>query len=219
MARNLPEIECGKIKRKTFSKIKEAIELPYLVKIQKDSYDAFIREGISEVLEDFSPITDYSDHFETPYGIFPSTAKATRKARKQSYAAMLQWNFASARWDSGVAYCMTVHKAKGLEFDTVIIPCNRMLVEGDERTQLIVSEDGSKVGWSFSKRMPDGSTEMLSNENYRRMQASEQRRLMEEETRILYVAMTRAVSNLIVYSFRHGRDRYSWSGLIEGDLQ
>ena len=64
MARNLPEIECGKIKRKTFSKIKEAIELPYLVKIQKDSYDAFIREGISEVLEDFSPITDYSDHFE-----------------------------------------------------------------------------------------------------------------------------------------------------------
>ncbi|MBP5466554.1 MAG: DNA-directed RNA polymerase subunit beta, partial [Clostridia bacterium] len=64
MTRKLPEIECGKIKRKTFSKIKEAIELPYLVQIQKDSYDAFIREGISEVLEDFSPITDYSDHFE-----------------------------------------------------------------------------------------------------------------------------------------------------------
>ena len=64
MTRILPEIESGKIKRKTFSKIKEAIELPYLVKIQKDSYDAFIREGISEVLEDYSPITDYSDHFE-----------------------------------------------------------------------------------------------------------------------------------------------------------
>ena len=64
MARNLPEIECGKIKRKTFSKIKEAIELPYLVKIQKDSYDAFIKEGINEVFEDFSPITDYSDHYE-----------------------------------------------------------------------------------------------------------------------------------------------------------
>ena len=64
MTRILPEIQCGKVTRKTFSKIKEAIELPYLVKIQKDSYDAFIREGISEVLEDFSPITDYSDHFE-----------------------------------------------------------------------------------------------------------------------------------------------------------
>ncbi|MBP5466090.1 MAG: hypothetical protein J6Y43_00805, partial [Clostridia bacterium] len=64
MARNLSEIECGKITRKTFSRIKEAIDLPDLVKIQKDSYDAFIKDGISEVLEDFSPITDYSDHFE-----------------------------------------------------------------------------------------------------------------------------------------------------------
>ncbi len=64
MTRVLSEIECGKVKRKSFSKIKDAIELPYLVKIQKDSYDAFIREGIGEVLEDFSPITDYSDRFE-----------------------------------------------------------------------------------------------------------------------------------------------------------
>ena len=64
MTRILPEIVSGKVNRKTFSKIKEAIELPYLVKIQKDSYDAFIKEGIGEVLEDFSPITDYSDHFE-----------------------------------------------------------------------------------------------------------------------------------------------------------
>ena len=64
MTRNLKEIQCGKVKRKTFSKIKEAIDIPYLVEIQKDSYNTFIKEGISEVLEDFSPITDYSDHFE-----------------------------------------------------------------------------------------------------------------------------------------------------------
>ena len=64
MTRILPEIQCGKITRKTFSKIKEAIELPYLIKVQKDSYDAFIKDGIGEVFEDFSPITDYSDHFE-----------------------------------------------------------------------------------------------------------------------------------------------------------
>ena len=64
MTRVLPEIVSGKVTRKTFSKIKEAIELPYLVKIQKDSYDAFIKDGIGEVLEDFSPITDYSDRFE-----------------------------------------------------------------------------------------------------------------------------------------------------------
>ena len=64
MTRNLSEIQCGKVKRKTFSKIKEAIDVPYLVEIQRDSYDAFIKDGIAEVLEDFSPITDYSDRFE-----------------------------------------------------------------------------------------------------------------------------------------------------------
>ena len=64
MTRNLREVQCGKVRRKTFSKIKEAIDIPYLVEVQKDSYDNFIKEGISEVLEDFSPITDYSDHFE-----------------------------------------------------------------------------------------------------------------------------------------------------------
>ena len=64
MTRNLREIQCGKITRKSFGKIKEAIDIPYLVEIQKDSYDSFVAEGISEVLEDFSPITDFSDKFE-----------------------------------------------------------------------------------------------------------------------------------------------------------
>ncbi|MBO7187599.1 MAG: DNA-directed RNA polymerase subunit beta [Clostridia bacterium] len=64
MSRNLKEIQSGKITRKSFGKIKEPIDIPYLVEIQKDSYDSFVKEGISEVLEDFSPITDYSDRFE-----------------------------------------------------------------------------------------------------------------------------------------------------------
>ena len=75
MTRVLSEIECGKVKRKTFSKIKDVIDLPYLVKIQKDSYDAFIREGIGEVLEDYSPIVDYSDRFELYFLDYTLTGK------------------------------------------------------------------------------------------------------------------------------------------------
>ena len=94
MARKLSEIQSGKITRKTFSKIKEAIELPYLVKIQKDSYDAFIQEGISEVFEDFSPITDYSDHFELYFleHSLEGTPKYDEKecrARRDTYALPL----------------------------------------------------------------------------------------------------------------------------------
>ncbi len=62
--RNLQTIKCGNVERKTFAKIKEVQPMPYLVEVQKDSYDAFIEEGISEVFEDFSPITDNADHYE-----------------------------------------------------------------------------------------------------------------------------------------------------------
>ena len=64
MTRNLPLVKFGNVERRTFSKIKEVQPMPYLIEIQRDSYRSFIEEGISEVFEDFSPITDYSDRFE-----------------------------------------------------------------------------------------------------------------------------------------------------------
>ena len=62
--RNLQTVKCGNVERKSFAQIKEIQPIPYLVEVQKDSYDAFIEEGIGEVLEDFSPITDFGDHYE-----------------------------------------------------------------------------------------------------------------------------------------------------------
>ena len=61
---DLPIQKYGKTERRKFGSINEVIDIPDLVEIQKDSYNAFIEEGISEVFEDFSPITDYSDRFE-----------------------------------------------------------------------------------------------------------------------------------------------------------
>lgn len=61
---NLPIHKYGKTERRKFGKINEVIDIPDLVEIQKSSYSTFIEEGIGEVFEDFSPITDYSDHFE-----------------------------------------------------------------------------------------------------------------------------------------------------------
>ena len=64
MTRNLPLVKFGNVERRTFSKIKEVQPMPYLIEIQRDSYKSFIEEGISEVFEDYSPITDDSDRFE-----------------------------------------------------------------------------------------------------------------------------------------------------------
>ena len=54
------DIKHEKCTRKTFAKIGDFIEMPNLIKVQKDSYDWFVEEGLGEVLHDISPIIDYS---------------------------------------------------------------------------------------------------------------------------------------------------------------
>ena len=43
-----------------FSKVGDYIEMPNLIKVQRDSYEWFVEEGLGEVLKDISPIVDYS---------------------------------------------------------------------------------------------------------------------------------------------------------------
>ncbi len=54
------DIKHEKSTRKSFAKVGDYIDMPNLIKVQKDSYDWFIEEGLGEVLRDISPIIDYS---------------------------------------------------------------------------------------------------------------------------------------------------------------
>ena len=56
----LKEINYEKTSRKDFAKVGDYIEMPNLIKVQRDSYDWFVEEGLGEVLKDISPIIDYS---------------------------------------------------------------------------------------------------------------------------------------------------------------
>ena len=56
----IKDVKFGRTTRKDFSKVGDYIEMPNLIKVQKDSYDWFIEEGLGEVLKDISPIIDYS---------------------------------------------------------------------------------------------------------------------------------------------------------------
>ena len=67
MSQRIHKIMCGRTERWTFSKIKHILDMPYLIEVQKKSYDAFIRNGIKEVFDDFSPITDYSGKLELEF--------------------------------------------------------------------------------------------------------------------------------------------------------
>ena len=57
---DIKEVKFGRTTRKDFSKVGDYIEMPNLIKVQKDSYDWFIEEGLGEVLKDISPIVDYT---------------------------------------------------------------------------------------------------------------------------------------------------------------
>ena len=61
---NIKKVKYGNTVRYTFGSSKEVADMPYLLEIQKDSYQKFIKEGIKQVLEEFSPIADYSGKAE-----------------------------------------------------------------------------------------------------------------------------------------------------------
>lgn len=56
----IKEVNYEKASRKDFAKVGDYIEMPNLIKVQKDSYNWFVEEGLGEVLKDISPIEDYS---------------------------------------------------------------------------------------------------------------------------------------------------------------
>ncbi|OPZ69642.1 MAG: DNA-directed RNA polymerase subunit beta [Firmicutes bacterium ADurb.Bin467] len=45
----------------SFARIEESLAVPDLIEVQKNSYRHFLQEGLREVLNDVSPITDYSE--------------------------------------------------------------------------------------------------------------------------------------------------------------
>ncbi|MDO4743828.1 MAG: DNA-directed RNA polymerase subunit beta, partial [Clostridia bacterium] len=53
-------VKLGRNTRMSYGKIREVIDMPNLIEIQKNSYDWFLNEGLKEVFHDVSPITDYA---------------------------------------------------------------------------------------------------------------------------------------------------------------
>ncbi|WP_077212394.1 UvrD-helicase domain-containing protein [Bacillus dakarensis] len=89
---------------------------------------------------------------------------------------------------------MTVHKAKGLEFDYVFIPNTNKPFE--KFTGMDVLLDGDNIGYSADLTNKGG----IQNKFYQGMRREETTELAGEETRLLYVALTRAKKGAFVQS-------------------
>ncbi|MCI9615279.1 MAG: DNA-directed RNA polymerase subunit beta [Dorea sp.] len=89
-------IKSGKSSRMSYSRQKEVLQMPNLIEVQKDSYQWFLDEGLNEVFDDISPITDYSGHLSLEFVDFTLCEKDVKytieecKERDATYAAPLK---------------------------------------------------------------------------------------------------------------------------------
>ncbi|MEG2645973.1 MAG: DNA-directed RNA polymerase subunit beta [Clostridia bacterium] len=89
------EVKNGKASRMSFSKIKEVIDMPNLIDIQKQSYEWFLKSGLKDVLCDASPIVDFSGNLLlefVDYRIEENTKYSIEEAKERntSYSSRLQ---------------------------------------------------------------------------------------------------------------------------------
>ncbi|MEG2769879.1 MAG: DNA-directed RNA polymerase subunit beta, partial [Oscillospiraceae bacterium] len=59
---NVNPVQLGKTQRMSFAKIHEVLEMPNLIEVQKNSYQWFLKEGLKEVLNDISTISDFTEN-------------------------------------------------------------------------------------------------------------------------------------------------------------
>ena len=63
----IQDVMLGKTMRKSFAKHDKILAIPNMLKIQKDSYNWFLDEGLREVFRDVDTITDYTGNLELSF--------------------------------------------------------------------------------------------------------------------------------------------------------
>ncbi|MBR4078854.1 MAG: DNA-directed RNA polymerase subunit beta, partial [Christensenellaceae bacterium] len=89
------DVIAGKTMRKSFSQIRDVLDVPDLIGIQTESYKQFLTTGLREVLEDISPIMDYSENLVLEFVDYyisdkPKYEVEECKERDVNYAAPLK---------------------------------------------------------------------------------------------------------------------------------
>ncbi len=88
-------VQLGRNTRMSYGKIREVIDMPNLIEIQKNSYDWFLEEGLKEVFHDVSPIADYAGNLILEFVDYridmnPKYDIEESKERDATYAAPLR---------------------------------------------------------------------------------------------------------------------------------
>ena len=92
---NVKPVQLGKNTRMSFSKIEEVLKMPNLIEIQKNSYEWFLKQGLKEVFDDVSGITDFNNNLVLDFVDYklddkPNYSVSECKERDATYAAALR---------------------------------------------------------------------------------------------------------------------------------
>ena len=92
---NVKPVQLGKNTRMSFAKIEEVLKMPNLIEIQKNSYEWFLKEGLKEVFNDVSGITDFNNNLVLDFVDYklddkPNYSVSECKERDATYAAALR---------------------------------------------------------------------------------------------------------------------------------
>lgn len=98
-------VPMGKRIRYSYSKIKEVMQMPHLLDIQRNSYKWFLKEGLAEIFRDVSPIEDFSKNLILSFEDFrlgiPKYDLAECRERDVTYAAPLRVNVRLVHRETG----------------------------------------------------------------------------------------------------------------------
>ena len=157
------EVEAGKTKRMSFSKIQETIEIPDLIEIQKDSYARLLKYGLREVFDDISPITDYSETLVLEFLNYrvldtPKYDIEECKERDVNYAAPLKVEVRLINKETGEVNVQEVFMG---DFP-LMTPKGTFIINGAER--VIVSQLVRSPGAYFSSAKDKTGKDLFSSQ-------------------------------------------------------
>ena len=146
------EVQYGKHRtRRSFSRIKEVLDLPNLIEIQTDSFQDFLDYGLKEVFEDVLPVSNFTDTMELEFVGYelkePKYTLEEARAHDANYSAPIYVTFRLVNKETGEIKTQEVFFG---EFP-IMTEMGTFIINGAER--IIVSQLVRSPGVYFNDKV------------------------------------------------------------------
>ena len=159
---NVSPVARGSRTRMSFGKIKEVMEMPNLIEVQKDSYKWFLETGLKEVFRDIADITDYTGNWVLKFVDYrmddkPKYTIRECKERDASYSAPMRVKVRLLNKETGVVKESEVYMG---DFP-IMTDSGTFIINGAERA--IVSQLVRSPGVYYDMTHDKTGIELYSN--------------------------------------------------------